>query len=197
MLLTSMPLLHTIPFTDSLVRSPPTPAQDTPSLNQLFLPTNLPIPSSSSSISVTKPVPPPPPPPPPPSLPRKQDATSHTLRIVNPPKESCFEYVLSLRCSTSTQAFLSLPIMFPSIPKGGTKSRVETQIRVTVDLADANSSGPHKYNCVGSWKWLKLPPGTFTKRRTRKQGKIGASAVILIFKPVAHSTCRCKPPRYS
>lgn len=91
MLLTSMPLLHTIPFTDSLVRSPPTPAQDTPSLNQLFLPTNLPIPSSSSSISITKP-----PPPPPPSLPRKQDATSHTLRIVNPPKESCFEYIFCL-----------------------------------------------------------------------------------------------------
>lgn len=64
--------------------------------------------------------------------------------------------------------------MFPSIPEGGTKSRVETQIRVTIDLADSSSSSdPFKYNRVGSWKWLKLPPGTTTKKRTRKQGKIG------------------------
>jgi hypothetical protein len=65
--------------------------------------------------------------------------------------------------------------MVPSIPEGGTKSRVETQIRVVVDLADTNSlSGdPLKYDRVGSWKWLKLPLGTATKKRTRKQGKIG------------------------
>lgn len=64
--------------------------------------------------------------------------------------------------------------MVPSIPEGGTKSRVETQVRVTVDLADASSSSdPYKYDRVGSWKWLKLPQGTATKRRTRKQGKIG------------------------
>jgi hypothetical protein len=67
--------------------------------------------------------------------------------------------------------------MVPSIPEGGTKSRVETQVRVTVDLADASSSSePFKYDRVGSWKWLQLPPGTATKRRTRKQGKIGAVA---------------------
>jgi hypothetical protein len=66
--------------------------------------------------------------------------------------------------------------MFPSIPEGGTKSRVETQVRVTVDLADSSSSSdPFKYDRVGSWKWLKLPHGTATKKRTRKQGKIGAS----------------------
>ena len=64
--------------------------------------------------------------------------------------------------------------MFPSIPEGGTKSRVETQVRVTVDLADSSSSSdPYKYDRVGSWKWLKLPHGTATKKRTRKQGKIG------------------------
>lgn len=65
--------------------------------------------------------------------------------------------------------------MVPSIPEGGTKSRVETQVRVTVDLAHASSSSgePFKYDRVGSWKWLKLPSGTATKRRTRKEGKIG------------------------
>lgn len=69
--------------------------------------------------------------------------------------------------------------MFPSIPEGGTKSRVETQVRVTVDLADASSSSdPFKYDRVGSWKWLKLPPGTATKKRTRKQGKIGMLPVV-------------------
>lgn len=70
--------------------------------------------------------------------------------------------------------------MFPSIPDGGTKSRVETQIRVTIDLADSSSSSDHfKYNRVGSWKWLKLPHGTTTKKRTRKQGKIGTSLLFL------------------
>ena len=70
----------------------------------------------------------------------------------------------------------SLPIVFPSIPSIGTKSRVETQVRITVDLAHASSSqGPFlKYDRVGSWKCLKLPPNTSTKRRTRKEGKIGA-----------------------
>ncbi|KXN90993.1 Protein MGA2 [Leucoagaricus sp. SymC.cos] len=117
-------------------------------------PTNLLVPSLNGPISVTKPIPPPA------SLPRKIDAVAHNQRVVHPPKETCF----------------NLPIMFPSIPEGGTKSRVETQVRVTVDLADANSSSdPHKYDRIGSWKWLKLPPGTSTKRRTRKQGKIDAS----------------------
>jgi hypothetical protein len=69
--------------------------------------------------------------------------------------------------------------MVPSIPEGGTKSRVETQIRVTIDLADSSSSSdPFKYNRVGSWKWLKLPHGTTTKKRTRKQGKIGTPFFI-------------------
>lgn len=64
--------------------------------------------------------------------------------------------------------------MVPSIPEGGTKSRVETQVRVTVDLAHASASSgePYKYDRVGSWKWLKLPAGTATKRRTRKEGRI-------------------------
>lgn len=69
--------------------------------------------------------------------------------------------------------------MIPSIPEGGTKSRVETQVRVTVDLADATSSSePYRYDRVGSWKWLKLPHGTATKKRTRKQGKIGILSLL-------------------
>lgn len=48
-----------------------------------------------------------------------------------------------------------------------------------MDLADASStSDPSKYDRVGSWKWLRLPPGTATKKRTRKQGKIGTSAIF-------------------
>ncbi|KAG6813370.1 hypothetical protein H0H92_011636 [Tricholoma furcatifolium] len=107
--------------------------------------------SRNSTVPVTKPIPPPA------SLPRKQDPSSLNQRVVHPPRESCY----------------NLPIMIPSIPEGGTKSRVETQVRVTVDLADASSSSdPSKYDRVGSWPWLKLPPGTATKKRTRKQGKI-------------------------
>ncbi|KAJ7346899.1 hypothetical protein DFH08DRAFT_937277 [Mycena albidolilacea] len=93
---------------------------------------------------------------PPPASLRRLDASTNS-RVVYPPKESCY----------------NLSIMFPSLPEGGTKSRVETQVRVTVDLADSSSSSdPAKYDRVGSWKWLQLPRGTATKRRTRKQGKI-------------------------
>lgn len=81
--------------------------------------------------------------------------------------------------------------MIPSIPEGGTKSRVETQVRVTVDLAHASSSAGEamKYDRVGSWKWLKLPKGTATKKRTRKEGKIGEFycrrliSVLMPFRP--------------
>ncbi|KAF7361645.1 Protein MGA2 [Mycena venus] len=90
------------------------------------------------------------------SLPHRMDPSTNS-RVVYPPRESCY----------------NLSIMFPSLPEGGTKSRVETQVRVTVDLADSSSSSdPAKYDRVGSWKWLQLPRGTATKRRTRKQGKI-------------------------
>ncbi|KAI0315466.1 hypothetical protein OF83DRAFT_1132025 [Amylostereum chailletii] len=88
---------------------------------------------------------------------RKRTA-SPPINVVYPPKESCS----------------NLQVIIPSIPEGGTKSRVETQVRVTVDLAHASSSStqPSQYDRVGSWKWLKLPQGTATKRRTRKEGKI-------------------------
>ncbi|PBK91425.1 hypothetical protein ARMGADRAFT_200950 [Armillaria gallica] len=110
-----------------------------------------PLAMPSNSVSVTKPIPPPA------SVPRRQDFLLMNHKVVHPPRESC----------------VNLPIMFPSIPESGTKSRVETQVRVTVDLADpSSSSDPYKYDRVGSWKWLKLPQGTATKRRTRKQGKI-------------------------
>jgi hypothetical protein len=70
------------------------------------------------------------------------------------------------------QDFSSLPIVMPSIPAAGTKSRVETQIRLVFDLASAEPSPGVPYNRVGSWRWLKLPKGTATKRRARKGTKI-------------------------
>lgn len=93
--------------------------------------------------------------------------------------------------------------MVPSIPEGGTKSRVETQIRVTIDLADASatSGDPYKYDRVGSWKWLKLPSGTATKRRTRKQGKIGTRyfsfgmAELLTFAKIPSLKTSCISPQ--
>ncbi|KAJ7647058.1 hypothetical protein FB45DRAFT_892206 [Roridomyces roridus] len=99
--------------------------------------------------TTTKPVPPPP------SVSRTH-VPSPNLKVVYPPKESCY----------------NLSIMFPSL-RDGAKSRVETQVRVVVDLADSSlSPDAFQYDRVGSWKWLRLPRGTATKRRTRKQGKI-------------------------
>lgn len=103
-------------------------------------------------ISPTRPVPPPAT-----QLRKKNPSASQT--VVYPPKDSCS----------------NLAIMIPSIPEGGTKSRVETQVRVTVDLAHASATAgeqPSQYDRVGSWKWLRLPKGTATKKRTRKEGKI-------------------------
>jgi uncharacterized protein len=79
-------------------------------------------------------------------------------------KESC---LISISCR--------LAIVLPSIPAVGAKSRVETQIRVAMDLAHATvaSVDPLQYDLVGSWKYLRLPKGTATKRRPRKDGRIG------------------------
>ncbi|CAL1707255.1 unnamed protein product [Somion occarium] len=107
-----------------------------------------------NSISSTKPIPPP-------LAQIRRDPTVGSQCVVYPPKESCY----------------NLPIMIPSIPEGGTKSRVETQVRLTVDLAHASASSgePLRYDRVGSWKWLRLPKGTSTKRRSRKEAKVDAT----------------------
>jgi len=151
--------------------SPPTDAEP---IVPDFRVSNLLVPSLHGPISLTKPIPPPA------SLPRKLDPTTINQRVIHPPKESCFKFVPSCLLSRlNIYSLISLPIIFPSIPEGGTKSRVETQVRVTVDLADSSSpSDPFKYDRVGSWKWLKLPHGTATKKRTRKQGKIGAFSFL-------------------
>ena len=136
---------------------------------------------ASAPISPIKPIPPPA------ARPRKRDSFAACQKVVYPPKESCYKYVhppIFDFCRYS--AVNSLPIVVPSIPEGGTKSRVETQVRVTVDLAHASSSSgePFRYDRVGSWKWLKLPAGTATKKRTRKEGRIGKYNVYLAIRHV-------------
>ncbi|EPQ57192.1 hypothetical protein GLOTRDRAFT_73813 [Gloeophyllum trabeum ATCC 11539] len=128
--------------------------------------------TSANVVPVTKPVPPPTP------LARKREPSAASDRVVYPPKESCY----------------NLPIIIPSIPEGGTKSRVETQVRVTIDLAYASSSSgePFKYDKIGSWKWLKLPKGTSTKKRTRKEGKIDPQPEDILHLAVA-VTCASPP----
>lgn len=104
--------------------------------------------------------------PPPAVRSRKRDPSTAPHRVVFPPRESCY----------------NLPILTPNIPEHGTKSRVETQVRVALDLAHASSSSgePYLYDRVGSWKWLKLSPGTFTKKRTRREGKIDPSPLDML-----------------
>ncbi|KZT72236.1 hypothetical protein DAEQUDRAFT_686657 [Daedalea quercina L-15889] len=113
----------------------------------------------------------------PPSQPRPDIALT-AQRVVYPPKEAC----------------QNLPIIIPNIPEGGTKSRVETQVRLTVDLAHASASSgePLKYDRVGTWKWLRLPRGTSTKKRTRKEGKVDASPEDTLYL-TAEVTCATAP----
>ncbi|KAI5123685.1 hypothetical protein M0805_001713 [Coniferiporia weirii] len=114
--------------------------------------------------------------PPPPVQPRKVENIPH--RVTFPPKESCY----------------NLAILTPNIAPSGTKSRVETQVRVALDLAVMNTSsgGPSNYDTVGSWKWLRLPKGTATRKRSRKEGKIDASPVDTLFLN-AEVTCASNP----
>ena len=145
------------------------PVNDNPSSAVTMVPPLLPV-------SPTRPVPPPAS-----QLRKKNPLASPT--VVFPPRESCSKYVGLVLSGTPLTKPLTLPlhlnslaIMIPSIPEGGTKSRVETQVRVTVDLAYASATAgelPSQYDRVGSWKWLRLPKGTATKKRTRKEGKIG------------------------
>ncbi|KAF8123646.1 hypothetical protein EV363DRAFT_1547406 [Boletus edulis] len=116
--------------------------------------------------------------PPPAARTCKRDPASIPRRVVYPPRESCY----------------NLAILTPNIPENGTKSRVETQVRVTVDLAHAGTSAgeQNQYDRVGSWKWLKLPPGTSTKRRTRREGKIDP-APLDILHLTATITCASAP----
>ncbi|TBU37339.1 hypothetical protein BD309DRAFT_629882 [Dichomitus squalens] len=150
------------------VYSDATPAaQDVPA-ESMFCPVTSPA-SQNTSIASTKPIPPP-------AQIRKDPPALQ--RVVFPEKESCS----------------NLPILFPSLPEGGTKSRVETQIRLTVDLAHASSSSsePLKYDKVGSWKWLRLPKGTTTKKRTRKEGKVDAPTEDTLYLS-AEITCATPP----
>jgi hypothetical protein len=73
---------------------------------------------------------------------------------------------------------LPLPILIHGVPRVGAKSRVETQVKMTLDLVahpHANDPSPSTYERVGSWKYLRLPKGTSTRRRARKDPKIGES----------------------
>jgi hypothetical protein len=75
---------------------------------------------------------------------------------------------------------LSLPIVFPTIPESGTKSRVETQIKLKMDLVRCLSDVGSPSGCyerIGSWKYLQLPLGLSTRRRPRKEPKLGKSIV--------------------
>ncbi|EJD03106.1 uncharacterized protein FOMMEDRAFT_20270 [Fomitiporia mediterranea MF3/22] len=102
-------------------------------------------------------------------------------RIIFPTKDSCY----------------NLLILTPNVPPTGTKSRVETQVRVALDLAlpSGPSGDPQSYDRVGSWKWLKLPKGTATRKRSRKEGKIDAAPSDTLFMDT-EVTCASNPSKH-
>ncbi|EGO00107.1 hypothetical protein SERLA73DRAFT_107088 [Serpula lacrymans var. lacrymans S7.3] len=164
---------HTRPFATGIksqsnghAPAPQTPAPTAPLMESDFMV------SSQGQVSCTKPIPPPA------VRPRKRDPSTTPHRVVYPAKDSCH----------------NLSIMTPNIPESGTKSRVETQVRVTIDLAHGSSSSGEafKYDRVGTWKWLKLPPGTSTKKRTRKEGKIDPAPLDILHLTAA-VTCASPP----
>ncbi|EJD52416.1 hypothetical protein AURDEDRAFT_111130 [Auricularia subglabra TFB-10046 SS5] len=90
----------------------------------------------------------------------QQREDSPSTGAVCPPKEACQD----------------LLIVFPNLPPHGTKSRVETQIRTELTLSTIPNTYPpahvQSWDRVASWKWIRLPKGTSTKKRSRKDAKI-------------------------
>ncbi|KAF8598686.1 hypothetical protein BDV93DRAFT_512298 [Ceratobasidium sp. AG-I] len=107
--------------------------------------------------------------------PEPEQEVKPDTNVVHPPKESC----------------VNLPIRVRNVPLQGAKSRVETQLKVTIDLVWDPTRPAHFHHgssslsghssesrettgesTVGSWEWLALPSGSATKRRGRKEAKI-------------------------
>ena len=77
-----------------------------------------------------------------------------------------------------------MQIQINNLPERGTKSRVETQIRMDLELvqpspAASSSSGAPAFQRIGNWRWIRLPKGATTKRRAKKDAKQG----VCIFLP--------------
>ncbi|KAF8315830.1 hypothetical protein DL93DRAFT_811459 [Clavulina sp. PMI_390] len=97
------------------------------------------------------------------------ESSSLQTLLVTTPNASCPNAPIQ---SPPRHSVSSLPILIHNVPAVGAKSRVETQIKMTLDLA-APHDGMAAYDRIGSWKWLRLPKGTSTRRRPRKEPKIG------------------------
>ena len=69
--------------------------------------------------------------------------------------------------------FISLPILINNVPEKGAKSRVETQIKMDLDLVLPPKDGSTSNQRVCSWKWLRLCRGSVTKKRPKKDAKQG------------------------
>ncbi|EJT97404.1 hypothetical protein DACRYDRAFT_25162 [Dacryopinax primogenitus] len=63
-----------------------------------------------------------------------------------------------------------LKIGLPTIPSFGAKSRVETQIKVVLQLAMPDGD-PLAGRRVGTWKWIRLEKGAALRRRPRNAAK--------------------------
>jgi len=58
-----------------------------------------------------------------------------------------------------------------AVPNVRVKSHVETQMKMTPNPVLPSCPVPSTSDRIGSWKWLKLPKGTSTWRRPRKEAK--------------------------
>ncbi|KAG8890680.1 SPT3 Dosage dependent suppressor of Ty-induced promoter mutations-like protein [Tulasnella sp. 332] len=75
----------------------------------------------------------------------------------------------------SKASCVNLPIYIGNVPERGAKSRVETQIKMDLDLmmptTPSQDGTNQSYRRVASWKWLRLNKGATTKRRPKKDVK--------------------------
>jgi len=93
---------------------PPTPEQE--STKHSFLTLNTIVSSQNVAVTPTKPIPPPT------SRPRKRDTIFDNQRVVYPPKESCFGYVICLPSSTLLHSIALVFVSWCPVSRKGVPS---------------------------------------------------------------------------
>lgn len=76
-----------------------------------------------------------------------------------------------LRLTSSDACYIiSFPILVHHFPRNGLTRRPESPFKIILDLAQVRE-GLSSYDRIGSWNWLRLPPGTTTRQNRSNDGR--------------------------
>ncbi|KZT56146.1 hypothetical protein CALCODRAFT_324105 [Calocera cornea HHB12733] len=104
------------------------------------------------------------------SHPQTPASSSESPQPVSATVETQFDSRADAEVVYPPPSISGLKISLPSIPLVGAKSRVETQIKVIVQLTMPDGD-PLAGRRVGTWKWIKLEKGAALRKRPRNAAK--------------------------